>query len=263
MVNIVPVSNQRHTGKAYRQSMGFGFAATQAVVPLMGAEFARAAVAMPIAFIEHSGRYVAVAVMSPIQGRNLFISPTGQWLGLYLPVSLRSFPFALAQVEGSDKFALCVDEESGCLVDADADPEAARFFEVDGSPTAGIKAAIEFLEQVEQNRLRTDAAVTALAEARLIQPWPLVVAIGNQQVTAGGLYRIDEAALNALDEETFLKLRKSSSLALAYAQMISTQTVSSLTQMSAFQQQFAQQAKPLPPVSSVFATDDGGMIRFS
>jgi hypothetical protein len=40
-----------------------------------------------------------------------------------------------------------------------------------------------------------------------------------RQVAAKGLHRIDEAKLNALDEATFLKLRKSSWLILAYAQL--------------------------------------------
>ena len=33
---------------------------------------------MPIAFVQQSGGYVPVAVMSPIAGRNFFIGPAGQ-----------------------------------------------------------------------------------------------------------------------------------------------------------------------------------------
>jgi hypothetical protein len=261
MVKIVPVDRERHAGKGYRRPTGYIFAATQAVMPLLGLEFAKAAVGMPIAFLEQSGRYLPVAVMSPVQGRNFLVAPTGQWLGSYVPAALRSYPFRLAQVEGSDKMTLCIDEDSGLVVDADAD--TATFFDQDGSPSAGLKEALELLQQIEQNRARTDLAVAALAEARLIAPWPLTVTIGNQQVTANGLHRIDEAALNALDGATFLKLRQSSALVLAYTQLISTQTVGLFSQLAVIQQQLAQQAQPLPRASSLFPADDGGTIRFN
>jgi SapC len=56
MAKLVAVDRERHAGKGWRQPTGYGFAATQAVIPLMGAEFAKAALAMPIAFIEQAGR---------------------------------------------------------------------------------------------------------------------------------------------------------------------------------------------------------------
>jgi SapC len=136
-------------------------------------------------------------------------------------------------------------------------------FEADGSPSAALKAMIEFLQQVEQNRLLTDLAIAALVEAALIEPWPLTVKIGDQQVAVNGLHRIGAAKLNALDEATFLRLRKSSSLILAYAQLISMHSIATFGHLAAIQQQLAQRAQPLPSASSLFASDDGGTIRFN
>ena len=36
---------------------------------------------MPIVFIEQAGRYVLMAMMSPMPGHNLFVGPDGEWLG--------------------------------------------------------------------------------------------------------------------------------------------------------------------------------------
>ena len=119
------------------------------------------------------------------------------------------------------------------------------------------------LQEIEQNRIATDLAVASLAEAGVIQPWPLQIKEGDQEVAVKGLYRIDAAALAALDDETFLKLRKSSALTLAHAQLISMQTLGVFNQLRAIQERLAQQAKPLPSVSSLFPTDDGGTIRFN
>jgi hypothetical protein len=89
------------------------------------------------------------------------------------------------------------------------------------------------------------------------------VTIGKQQVTASGLYRVDEVALNGVSDETFLQLRKLSALVLAYSQLISMHTTASFAQMAVIQQQLAQHAKPLPAASSLFPSDDDGTIRFN
>jgi len=250
MANLVPVERERHAGKGWRQPKDCAFAATHAVVPLLGVEFAKAAMSMPIAFIEKSGRYLPVAVMSPVEGRNLFIGPGGQWLGSYMPALLRSYPFCLLRTEGDDKVTLCIDEDSGLIVDADM--ETQKFFEEDGSPSAAVKATFNFLQQIEQNRSSTDLAVAALAEAGLIGPWPLTVAVDDQPQTVNGLHRVDEAKLNALDDELFLKLRRSGALPLAYIQLLSMAQVAVFEQLSRLQQQLS----PVPRHEKALSLDD-------
>lgn len=189
-MHLVAVTRERHSEKRWRAPGRYGFAATQALIPLVGREFSAAAVAMPIALVEQAGRYVPVAVLSPVQGRNLFVTSTRRWLGLYQPAALRSYPFRLAVLKGSNQVSLCVDEDSGWVIDANTDPSAPRFFEGDGTPSAALKATAEFLQKVEHSRFQTEAAIAALADARLIQPWPLAVTLGKQRSAASGLYRI-------------------------------------------------------------------------
>jgi len=263
MANIVIVRPERHANKSWRPLQNYAFAAMHALVPLVGLEAARAAVSMPLSFMEQSGRYMLMAMMSPVPGRNLFVGPAGQWLGSYLPAVMRAYPFSLAPVEGSDKKVLCIDEDSGWVVESDSNPDATKFFEQDGVPSAALKAALDFLSQVEQSRTATDLAVAALAEAGVIQPWPLTVEHDKQKTPVTGFHRIDEAALNGLDGETFLKLRKTSALVLAYAQLVSLQTIGVFQQLQAIQQNLTQQARPLPSVSSLFPMDEGGTIKFN
>lgn len=259
MVNFVPVSRERHRGKGFRRPADYAFSATQAVVPLVGVELAQAAIAMPIAFIEQSRHYLPVAVMSPAPGRNLFVAPNGQWLGSYIPAALRSYPFRLLRAEGSEKAVLCIDEDGGWVVNVDADTE--KFFEEDGSPSATLKPIMEFLEQIEQSRLQTDTAVGALADAHVIHPWPLTVTVDNRPQKVDGLHCIDEAALNGADSETFLMLRQSSSLVVAYAQLMSMQNVAKLASLARTQQQLAH--PPAPAAAPLAALDVDGMIRFN
>ena len=71
---------------------------------------------------------------------------------------------------------------------------------------------MEFLRQVEANRMTTDLAMASLAEAGVIEPWPLELDVDGKKTALGGLHRINETALNGLEDEAFLKLRKTSGL---------------------------------------------------
>jgi hypothetical protein len=239
MVNIVPVDKERHAGKGWVRPVGYNFAAGDTLAPLSGSELAQAVAAMPIGFVEHDGRYILVALTGLTQGTNVFVGPAGQWLCGYVPAVLRSYPFFLRRLEGSEQSLVCIDEDSGLLVD-DTMQNVEKFFDADGGPSPTTNWITEFLHRIQQDQTTTDLAVAALAEADVIKPWGLTVPIGKQQVTVNGLHQIDEAALNRVDDATFLKLRKASSLIVAYAQLLSMGQVNVLARLSLIQQQLMQ-----------------------
>jgi hypothetical protein len=241
MVNVIPVSHARHGSKLWRRPTSYGFVATAAVAPIGGSEFAQAVPAMPIGFIETSpGQYLPVAIMALSQGTNLFVGAGGQWFGAYVPAVLRSYPFSLIRGESSDERVLGIDEDSGLVVENASGEGVEKFFELDGTPTAMVKTLTELLRFIERDQVETARAVSALAEAGVIKPWPLTVQVGNQDMTVSGLYRVDEPALNALDDETFLKLRRASSLLIAYGQLLSMVQVQALSRLTVMQQTSAQ-----------------------
>ena len=264
MANIVPVSPGAHAGKAWRHPAGFAFASTQAVVPLVGAEFGRAVLSMPIAFVEQAGLYLPVGVMSPVAGRNLFIGPAGQWLGTYVPAALRCYPFRLGRIEGSEEVALCVDEGSGLVVEADGVAEA--FFDAGGKRSAASQGMLDFLLAVEHSRTITELAVTTIAEVGLIEPWPVQVKIDGDMTPVKGLFRINEMALNALDDAAFLRLRKTGALPLAYLQLLSIGQMSVFERLAVTQKQLGQAHQQLQRISSLdelFANAKNETLRFN
>jgi hypothetical protein len=264
LTNLVPVSAVTHAGKAWPALDNLAFAAAQAVVPLLGAEFAKVAVSMPIAFIEQAGLYLPVAVMSPIAGRNFFIGASGQWLGGYVPAALRSYPFRLGRFGGAEEFTLCVDEDSGLVVDANGAGEA--FFDADGKPSAAAKAMLGFLLQIERGRSHTDLTVAALAGAGLIGPWSLQVRTGGTIQPVNGLLRIDEARLDAIDDATFLRLRHAAALPLAYLQLLSMGQVAVFDRLSQSRQQMAQSGRQQQQISSLdelFENTRAETLRFN
>ena len=112
-----------------------------------------------------------------------------------------------------------MDEDSGLIVDADG--KAELLFDAHGKLAASVEPVWKMLLEVEANRRNTAVAIAALQEASLICPWPITVKVDGVDKTVDGLFRIDEAALNGLDDDAFLKLRRVGALPLAYIQLLS------------------------------------------
>jgi hypothetical protein len=241
VTKFVAISAGSHTQKRWRRPTSFRFAANEPMASIVLAEIVHVGSSMPIAFIERAGRYAPMAMMSPMPGHNLFIGPEGQWLGGYVPASLRSYPFRLIRPEGSEKMTLCVDEDSGVIVDANGEGEA--FFTSDGKPSHCISAIMELLSQIEGSRTATELATASLTEAGVIEPWPLEVDVGGKKTAINGLHRVNNSALAQLDDEAFLTLRKTSALLLAYAQLLSMGQIARFDQLVRLRQQLAQTPK--------------------
>jgi hypothetical protein len=255
------VSRERHAGKKWLHSNGYAFAAADALAPLVGAELVRAAVSMPCAFLEQSGRYTLVAVLSLVPGRNMCVGPDGRWLLGYIPAWFRTYPFRLVPQQGTDKAVLCVDEGSGLVVEDNAAGE--DFFAKDGNIPPALKTLFDLLTHVESNRRVTERAVSALAEAGVIAPWPIKLKTEQGEKAISGLHRIDEAALNALPDDVFLKLR--TALPIAYGQLLAAGQLGIFEHLAKLHNQPA----PLPvaalpeSLDSLFGVQNDDMIRFN
>ena len=217
MPTMTPITKSRHTAMRWRRPDSYAFTAGTAVIPLVGAELAQAAVACPIAFIEHGEAFVPAAVLGLEPNRNIFVAEDGRWLGAYVPAAVRGFPFMLAATESGQQL-LCFDEASGFLADA---RDGERFFEADGTLAPAVRQVLDFLTKVEENRTVTVAACAALQARNLIEPWPIAVRAAGSERRIEGLFRVNEAAFNALDDAAFLAMRTTGALPLAFAQVMS------------------------------------------
>ena len=259
MTKLVAVSSESHARKVWQPPASYQFAAKEAVAPIVLAEAAHVGSWMPIVFVQQAGRYVPMAMMSPMPGQNLFIAPNGQWLGAYVPSALRSYPFRLVRpAEGSDRLALCIDEDSGLVRDAGEKGE--NFFTDDGKPSQSVSKLMEYLGQIEANRVATDLAMASLAETGVLEPWPLQVEADGKKSAVQDVYRANESKIGQLADDVFLKLRKTGGLPLAYAQMISMAQTVRFEQLMKLRQQLAQTPKIKP--EEIFKGEPSDLIRF-
>lgn len=228
MVSIQPISRERHKDKRWQRFTSYEFARGEAIAPLVGAEAAKAMQTCPIGFVQDGEQFIPVAVLALQAGRNLFIAPDGKWIGGYIPAALRGYPFRIGQIENGDQL-LCIDEDSGLITDG---PEGEAFFDENGELSEETKKILEFLGQTHQNRAATMTVCSLLAEHSLIVPWEITVRTAEGDKPLGGLFRIDETALNALETEAFDAIRRSGALPLVYSQLLSMQHMTLLGKLA-------------------------------
>jgi hypothetical protein len=253
------VTRQRYAGKKWQRPSGYSFAAKDALVPIVGAEIARAALALPLAFLQEAEHFVLVAVLSLRPGRNMLVGPDGRWLGAYIPACVRNYPFRLLPTQQTGQLALCIEENEAAV---GAETTGEDFFDQDGNLSPRLKKIFEFLNEFERARHATTIAVSALADAGLIQPWPIKIAAAENKREIGGLHRIDESALNGLPDDAFLKLRKSLAFSIAYGQMLSASLIGN------FERRVRNELKQKPSVSlpesldGLFGISSDDIIKF-
>ncbi len=263
MPEFAAITPERHAKKVWKRVTDYAFVAEDTGIPLVGAELSKAALAMPIGFMKIDAGYQLFAMTSLQPGTNLYVAPDGMWLAGYIPAALRGYPFRLLKPENAEKSILCINEASGLVVESEEDGNA--FFNDQDQPTQAIKDILNFLIEVEASRALTQRAVNALADAGLITPWEINLKQGEKVMPVEGLFRIDEAALNKIDDEDFLAVRKAGGLALAYAQLLSMNQLTVLERLGKLRGQILEQQAAAAEVSNLTGfslSEDEGSLMF-
>jgi len=250
MPQWIAVSRTEHADRYYQPRQGYGFASEQAATPILQAELSKLLPHYTLAFVPQGLGYQAVALLSLDGQKNLYVHSDGRWLGTYVPASLRGYPFTLANTEDS-KTVLCVDQSQL------SSESGGALFNADGELNEPVARTLDFLQQCEKNRQVTAAATQALAEAGVIEAWPLKLntAEGQEPVPVNGLYRINEQALNNLDDDAYAKLR-GGPMALAHAQLFSMSQLNQLTDRVKFHDKHTAGKEDPVDLEDLFGDDD-------
>ena len=251
------ISRDQHAGKRWKRYTSYAFAVKDAVAALVVQELPRACLSLPIGFVKSNDAFLLVALQGLQPGKNLWVAPDGRWLGGYVPAAYRGYPFVLANTDDGRR-VLCVREESDLVNDSDGE----LFFDEEGNAAKPVQDVLKFLEQVSNNGVLTTRLTALLAEHGLIQPWNIQLKSDGGEQNVQGLYRVDEAALNALPTESFDALRKAGALPMIYCQLLSMQHLQKLGQLA--EQHAAADSVTAPESGELdleFLHDDGN-IRF-
>lgn len=212
-----PLTKLKHANVKVRAQTAFNEFINVAALPLYAFEAARIARTHPLAFIRTDERFTLVLPCSLSEALpSAWVSREGKWIGGHIPMIITQRPF-VALPGGNDKAVLCIDEDSALIGD-----EGNSLFNEDGTNTDFLIAKAKLLEFLYSNGVMTEKIVSTLQELNLIFPWEFQVAEkGSESRDVGGLYRIDEDALNGLSDKNWLDLKNIGAMGLIYAQMLS------------------------------------------
>lgn len=221
---LVALNSKRHAALRVRLQTGFEFARGVHMSALMQAELVRAAAIYPIVFVEDPDidSFRPMALLGLREGENVYVDSDGTWLGSYIPAVIRAYPFALARAaaEGeSERFAVCIDAASELV----SLTEGARLFDSAGAPTEALEQAREWLQQIREMQLRTDAFCRALAARNLFTPFAVRARRGDEALEVNGCYVINEERLDGLPDAKLFELRREGWLSSIYAHLVSLQ----------------------------------------
>jgi len=219
-----PLSPETH-GKMGVKSMDgpFGFAKTGHAVPLTVGEFPPAAMTGPIIFV--GDEKLPIAVMGLNAGENMFLRADGLFEpGAYVPAYIRRYPFVFANDDTAQQMVLCIDRAAEFVVEKNPD---LPFFEADGQPSQYTKNCIEFCNNFEIERQRTQSFVQLLKDNDLFETKTATFTPQNPDGTAGEpqkiaeYFGVSEEKLNKLPAEKYIELRDNGALSQIHAHLLS------------------------------------------
>lgn len=199
----------------------YAFVGQTNLVPLTVTEFAPAALSYPVIFVGDARQ--PVAVMGLRAGENLFVSAEGDFRPeAYIPAYVRRYPFVFANDDAQKRLILCVDRAAPFITEGGSTP----LFE-NGQPSAYTQQAMEFCNNFEQERQRTDAFVQLLKDLDLLDVREASFTPRNPDGTAGQpqklaeYFAVSEDKLKKLPSDKLAELRDNGALGQIYAHLVS------------------------------------------
>lgn len=274
MSRWIALSRSEHAKACYLPRQGYAHAAQDRVAPILVSELPRLLPHYVLGFIQSQAKqdknqsetdFLPVALLGTTLGQNLYLNPDNRWLADYAPALLRGFPFALGTLPQKDEdgnAVLRLREDHLLAEGQGGEPLMTDL----GELTEAVAHTARFLQHCQRDLQRTLMATRKLESAGLLQPWPLEVksAPDAEPVTLSGLYKLDQAKLEALTDEVYASL-KGPAMTLAYAQLFSsTHQGEQLTKRAALQEKLAE-AQTLPMNRDSFfgiSDDDDSILSF-
>jgi hypothetical protein len=248
---FVPLSKAAHAQVRWRPIADWRFAAAESMVSLSGFELPRAAGNFPVVFVRARDRVETVALLGLKRGENLFVNANGEWVGDYVPATLRSRPFVLG-ASGEGQTVLCMDEASPLIV-ADGSGEGERVFGDGGELTPPAQKVADFLRSISGGLLATTKASDALWRHNCLEPLRVPESLAASLQHFKGLHQVNEAALRALPAESLAELMALGAIGMAYAHMISLHKLSLLARLAELRAR--ESAPPAAPDLSLLERD--------
>lgn len=218
-----PLNPEMHGKLGLKQlAKPFSFAKIAHIVPLNVTEFALYALSGPVIFIGEER--MPVAVLGLNAGQNMFVAEDGTYeVGVYIPAYIRRFPFVFANDQQREQLVLCIERNTDLVGE---NPDSA-FFDEKGEASEYTKNCMQFCNDYEVERRRTESFVQLLKELDLFESREAAFQQMNQDGTPGErqviaeFFAVSEEKLRALSAEKLKEIMENGALAQIHAHLIS------------------------------------------
>ena len=168
------INAHAHTGWLLGPHQGYGFVQRLSSVEVMANEAHRVACDLPMVWRQYGDSSWAL-LASPVDPESWPVGPDGAWLGTYIPLLLRVYPFAPGAMSAQGVGAF-VDVNSPTV----SPPAAGRgagwypWFDAQGHASPAMATVLEVLRGVHRARQEGLALGRALSQLQLLQAidWP-------------------------------------------------------------------------------------------
>jgi hypothetical protein len=197
-------------------------------VPISFSEFAVACRDYPLAFVttDNGKSYSPVAIIGMASSENLYVKD-GQWdKSVYLPAYVRRYPFCMARVtlDGQEQADRLVCVEESFLAD-----DGQLMFDAGGNPLSRWEPIGKLLEEYERDLERTREMCGILGDFGLMEPFTLQAVLqGTAPLNLGGMYRVEEKKLEALNAAQHRTLLRKGVMGRIFAHLISLENFARL-----------------------------------
>lgn len=222
----VPVNQARHSEWSVEVGADFGFSRNLNSVPVMVAEFDRAASEYPIVFAGTDETVMPVVILGMRGNENLYVSDQGKWQGKYVPAFIRRYPFVFASGDDGSTLTLCIDE---AFAGFNQEGRGERLFDAQGKPTPYVQNVLRFLQGYQAEFERTQAFGKKLQTLNLLEPMQAQLTTdAGQLLTLAGFSALNRNRLKDLPGDTLLDMVKKDELEVAFTHLHSLQNFDAL-----------------------------------
>ena len=180
-------------------------------------EFGDAALNFPILFVRSAPDALGKDTVAPVAvfglkpGENLFATAEGKWDAGYVPAMLRAYPFTMARIEGSDRWAMVFDNTWEGM----SRTEGLALFDEAGQASELLNGIHKFVQDLETDLERTRQFCAALLEMKLLKPMRFDATLANgEALSVDGFMTVDEEAVSKLPDAQIATMYRNGMLSL-------------------------------------------------
>lgn len=207
--------------RGYLQEKTAFFAEKTALFEVSYKQFSSVISECPIAFKQVNNEFGAFAIMGMSHNENCFVDTSGSWNCEFTPVAMKVYPFCTDVGNDLDELKLKIYKAGVRKITNDNAHEVHSIKNDNSNFAVELVDVIDSITNFKKEVLATRRVVKLFDELNLLEPWNITFRYGEHEKVLGDVYKINEAALMALEVSQLSELLRKGIVGVAYAQILS------------------------------------------